>query len=148
MRINQLVASALSAAAVLVAAPKADAFFFGPCGPPHVVSETHHYQDIVRPSQQYTVREGDTLSGIASRLMGDGEQYVALAQENHLLNPDHIYPGQTISVPEQLVSHTLIDVDYVLDWCPHLNNRGEPVIERHTHTIRLDENVSRILEQH
>lgn len=44
-------------------------------------------------SRVYTVRSGDTLSGIAARL---GTSWQRLAQLNHLSNPNRIYPGQKI----------------------------------------------------
>lgn len=57
-------------------------------------------QDIVNARLQpqeayYTVRSGDTLSGIASRY---GTSYQAIAALNGLANPDLIYPGQTLRV--------------------------------------------------
>lgn len=45
--------------------------------------------------QSYTVRSGDTLSGIAAQY---GTTYTHLAQINGISNPDLIYPGQTLKV--------------------------------------------------
>lgn len=53
---------------------------------PNVSSVTHNY---------YTVRSGDTLSGIAARY---GTSYQRLAQINGIKNPNLIYPGQKIKV--------------------------------------------------
>lgn len=50
----------------------------------------------------YVVREGDTLNGIAARLLHEGESrrvQRALAQHNRLADPDRIWPGQTILIP-------------------------------------------------
>lgn len=44
----------------------------------------------------YTVKAGDTLSGIAAKY---GTTYQALAQYNGISNPNVIYPGQTIKIP-------------------------------------------------
>lgn len=44
----------------------------------------------------YTVKAGDTLSGIAARY---GTTYSYLASENHIANPNRIYIGQQIYVP-------------------------------------------------
>lgn len=48
----------------------------------------------VSTTRTYTVRSGDNLSSIASRL---GTTYQALAQRNGLSNPNLIYPGQVLS---------------------------------------------------
>ena len=48
-------------------------------------------QDVV-----YTVRSGDTLSGIAAKY---GTTYQALANYNGIANPSLIYPGQKIKIP-------------------------------------------------
>ena len=50
-----------------------------------------------RPSSQtvYTVRAGDTLSGIAKRY---GTTYQRLAQVNNIANPNLIYVGQKIVI--------------------------------------------------
>lgn len=45
----------------------------------------------------YVVQTGDTLSGIANRY---GTAYPILAALNDISNPDLIYPGQTIRLPE------------------------------------------------
>lgn len=46
-------------------------------------------------SGTYTVRSGDTLSGIASMY---GTSWQVLAQINNLSNPDLIYPGQVLKI--------------------------------------------------
>ncbi|BDX47763.1 1,4-beta-N-acetylmuramidase [Enterococcus hirae] len=48
----------------------------------------------VSTTRTYTVRSGENLSSIASRL---GITYQVLAQRNGLSNPNLIYPGQTLS---------------------------------------------------
>ena len=47
------------------------------------------------PARTYTVRAGDTLSGIAARY---GTTYIELARKNGIANPNIIYPGQTIRI--------------------------------------------------
>lgn len=49
----------------------------------------------VNTAQYYTIKSGDTLSGIASRY---GTTYQRLAQLNGIANPNLIYAGQTIRV--------------------------------------------------
>lgn len=46
-------------------------------------------------NKTYTVKKGDTLSGIASRF---GTDYRLLAAKNGISNPDKIYPGQVITI--------------------------------------------------
>ncbi|EOS7778500.1 LysM peptidoglycan-binding domain-containing protein [Enterococcus hirae] len=48
----------------------------------------------VSTTRTYTVRSGEALSSIASRL---GTTYQALAQRNGLSNPNLVYPGQVLS---------------------------------------------------
>ncbi|EOH8698362.1 LysM peptidoglycan-binding domain-containing protein [Enterococcus faecalis] len=48
----------------------------------------------VSTTRTYTVRSGEALSSIASRL---GTTYQALAQRNGLSNPNFIYPGQVLN---------------------------------------------------
>ena len=57
----------------------------------------------VQPTQEtkpsytvYTVKSGDTLSGIAKRY---NTTYQALAQYNHIADPNKIYIGQQIKIP-------------------------------------------------
>jgi putative chitinase len=45
---------------------------------------------------RYTVRLGDTLSGIARRF---GVTVAALAQANHITNINRIYAGQVLIIP-------------------------------------------------
>lgn len=64
--------------------------------------------DLIRPGQHvtippgdgggggYTVRAGDTLSGIANRY---GVSYQAIARANGIANPNLIHPGQTLIIP-------------------------------------------------
>jgi nucleoid-associated protein YgaU len=54
-------------------------------------------------SQFYEVRSGDTLSAIAKRFYGDANRYSAIFEANRpmLKDPDAIYPGQTLRIPQQ-----------------------------------------------
>ncbi len=49
-----------------------------------------------KPTQQYTVKSGDTLSGIANRF---GTTTSALAKANNISNPNHIKVGQKLTIP-------------------------------------------------
>lgn len=43
----------------------------------------------------YTVKSGDTLSGIAKKY---GTTYQKIAEKNNLKNPDKIYVGQVLKI--------------------------------------------------
>jgi nucleoid-associated protein YgaU len=50
----------------------------------------------------YTVKSGDTLSGIAQRHYGNAMKYTAIFEANRpmLEDPNKIYPGQVLRVPK------------------------------------------------
>ncbi len=52
---------------------------------------------------QYTVKPGDTLSGIAKEFYaGDASKYTIIFEANRdqITNPNLIYPGQTLRIPQ------------------------------------------------
>jgi len=55
------------------------------------------------PSRFHTVQSGDTLSKISKEVYGDPMKYGAIFEANRpmLENPDKIYPGQVLRIPEQ-----------------------------------------------
>ena len=48
---------------------------------------------------EYIVVKGDSLWKIAVRAYGDGYQWVKIASENNLANPDLIHPGNVLTIP-------------------------------------------------
>ena len=48
----------------------------------------------------YTVVRGDTLFSIAQRFYGDGMKFGIIAQANGISNPDRIFPGQVLRIPD------------------------------------------------
>jgi nucleoid-associated protein YgaU len=52
--------------------------------------------------ENYTVKSGDTLSGIAKRFLGDANAYMEIfnANRNILKDPDQIQPGQVLKIPQ------------------------------------------------
>lgn len=50
----------------------------------------------------YTVQAGDTLSGIAKKLLGNAGDYMEIfnANRDQLSDPDKIKPGQVLKVPQ------------------------------------------------
>ncbi len=53
-------------------------------------------------SQFYTVQSGDNLSKIAKQYYGDANQYPKIFEANKpmLKDPDEIFPGQVLRIPE------------------------------------------------
>lgn len=62
----------------------------------HVATRAH------AAPRTYTVRPGDTLSGIAGRFYGKPADWPWLYHVNHtkIINPDLIYPGELLRVPK------------------------------------------------
>ena len=54
-------------------------------------------------SRTYTVKSGDTLSGIAKAQYGDAGKYQRIFEANQpmLKDPDRIYPGQVLRIPQE-----------------------------------------------
>jgi nucleoid-associated protein YgaU len=50
----------------------------------------------------YTVKSGDTLSGIAKQLLGNANDYMQIFEANRdqLSDPDKIKPGQVLKIPQ------------------------------------------------
>ncbi len=53
-------------------------------------------------SKTYTVESGDSLSAIAKKFYGDANQYQRIFEANQpmLKDPDKIYPGQVLRIPQ------------------------------------------------
>ena len=54
-------------------------------------------------SRTYTVQKGDTLSGIAKEMYGEASKYPLIFEANQpmLKDPDKIYPGQVLRIPQE-----------------------------------------------
>ena len=65
-------------------------------------SPTPQAQERERQIQttSYTVVAGDTLWSIAERKYGDGFRFMRISQDNRIQNPDLIYVGQVIGLPD------------------------------------------------
>lgn len=76
-------------------------------GVAHVNDELHVAQTEAVPSQWYTVKSGDTLSKIARQFYGDPSKYMLIFESNRpmLSDPDKIYPGQMLRIPDQASLH-------------------------------------------
>lgn len=55
----------------------------------------------VSSMKTYTVKKGDTLSGIAKEYLGDANAYMRIfeANKDQLTDPDVIKPGQVLKIP-------------------------------------------------
>lgn len=60
-------------------------------------------QPQARQPKVYEVQSGDTLSSIAKQQFGDANAYQKIFEANRpmLKDPDEIYPGQVLIIPEQ-----------------------------------------------
>jgi nucleoid-associated protein YgaU len=58
--------------------------------------------DPYRGFAQHTVVAGNTLSGIAQQFYGNASRWPRIFEANRdqILNPDRIFPGQTLRVPQ------------------------------------------------
>ena len=76
-------------------------------GVANVNDELHVAQTEAAPSQWYTVQSGDTLSKIARQFYGDPNKYMLIFESNRpmLSDPDKIYPGQMLRIPDQASLH-------------------------------------------
>lgn len=52
-------------------------------------------------SRSYVVREGDTMSGLAERFLGDPLMFYALSRYNDIASPRTLAAGRTIYVPDR-----------------------------------------------
>jgi LysM repeat protein len=109
-------APAMAIAGVLVAAPHGHTAARFPAKSVTVVEQTHtdaattdaatkHYPAA---SRSYVVQPGDTLSSIAQRFYGSAADWQALYQVNRsvIQNPDVIYQGQVLTIPDTLPAST------------------------------------------
>lgn len=80
----------------------------------------------------YTVKRGDTLSGIAGRF---NTTYTKLAQINHLTNPNHIYVGQVLQV-NGTAAHTAASTAY------------QSSASQGSYTVKSGDTLSAIAAQH
>ena len=64
-------------------------------------AENPESRQAQRESRFYTVRSGDTLSKNAREFYGDANAYMRIFEANQpmLKNPDLIYPGQALRIP-------------------------------------------------
>jgi len=66
------------------------------------VEDGLHAASAGSAAQFYTVKKGDNLSAIAKAMYGKSSAYVQIFEANKplLKDPDKIYPGQVLRIPE------------------------------------------------
>jgi nucleoid-associated protein YgaU len=71
------------------------------------VEENIAVRQSAAPAQYHTVVKGDTLSAIAKQYYGDANKYQAIFEANRpmLKDPDKIYPGQSLRIPQLETRH-------------------------------------------
>lgn len=69
---------------------------------PEAAAEEPSGDDAAEAGRSYTVVAGDTLWKIAEREYGNGAQYMKIFEANTdiLENPDRIFPGQVLKIPD------------------------------------------------
>jgi nucleoid-associated protein YgaU len=57
--------------------------------------------EVINGPRTYTVQSGDTLWKISQEMYGNGSKYMKIFEANTglLKNPDQIFPGQTLVIP-------------------------------------------------
>lgn len=89
-----------------IGAPPADAAPAAPTGrveePGGEIEEEEQAEETPWSSRTYTVVKGDTLSAIAKKMYGNAGKYPVIFEANRpmLKDPDRIYPGQVLRIPE------------------------------------------------
>src|SRR5947209_6591088 len=68
---------------------------------PKLISRTNKEDHMAQatPGSNYTVQQGDTLSGIAQQAYGDSNQWEAISNANNITDPNLIYAGQVLYIP-------------------------------------------------
>lgn len=67
--------------------------------PPEAAPSVPATRDPSKPGARYKVQAGDTLSGIARRVLGDENRWKEIVKANPELDPDRLSVGQEIVLP-------------------------------------------------
>jgi LysM repeat protein len=78
-----------------------------PSAAPQPPAQTPAATAAPRATETYTVQAGDTLSGIAKKLLGNANAYMDIfnANKDQLTDPDKIKPGQVLKIPQHAGRH-------------------------------------------
>ncbi|SNT44853.1 LysM domain-containing protein [Asanoa hainanensis] len=76
-----------------------------PVGVAQLLPTAAHRHSSPDDEPRYEVERGDYLGAIADRYVGDFGDYPELARLNKIQNPDRIYPGQLLKLPDDAIDH-------------------------------------------
>ncbi|WP_239090806.1 LysM peptidoglycan-binding domain-containing protein [Asanoa iriomotensis] len=85
----------------VAAPPPARDAVAGPGGVAHLLPVAAQRQSGAGDEPRYQVERGDYLGSIADRYVGDFTDYPELARINKIKDPDRIYPGQLLRLPDE-----------------------------------------------
>lgn len=113
------VAAATLCAAVALFAPKAaDSLMFVPCD-----SVTDHYV-LVDKEDVRRVERGNTLWEISRDAYGTGTRFPEIAERSGIANPNLIFPGQNVRIPQGEEYQFLISERNQYGVCPVTDKSG------------------------
>jgi len=64
-------------------------------------------ETVANNQGEYTVKQGDTLSGIAESTLGSADKWTLIAKINSISNPDEIFVGQKLTLPSNSYRHEI-----------------------------------------
>lgn len=71
--------------------------------------------EMGKEEKKYTVKKGDNLWKIAESVLGSGFRWVEISGINNLQNPDLIFSGQELKIPEEeIVEKEPVNGEYVV----------------------------------
>jgi nucleoid-associated protein YgaU len=78
------------------------------------------------PAQSYVVEKGDTLAGIADKLLGDSDKWTVIARVNRIEEPEKLAVGTRLEIPEDAGQTTSDREAAVPENEPALKNQPAP----------------------
>ena len=110
---------------------------------PSIIKKGHfnNYKEEKQDYINYVVKKGDTLSKIASKY---NMNYKDLAKYNNITNPNKIYPGQIIKIPNVLINPATYVVkkgDTLISIAKKFNVNWKKLYERNKSVIGSNPNI-------
>ena len=89
---------------------------------------------------KYTIKAGDTLSGIAARFLGNTLEFDRIAYVNDIRNPDMIIVGETLEIPDAWIEprarYTAESLEDIAQHFERNARESEYLIEKFRHNRR------------